>query len=176
MALLRQFGDASSVHGELAGAELEWNMNRQTRLMPALLVALIRDEPYGGGHQGPHYAAQAVATKSLGIGRDSPRVGAEIAWTHTVRPAENERRGRWFAGLVTSRLVGPRTALVVDLVHQQQSDSGRTSNYLDVGINRVIGQSLTLSGGLGPGLVEDAVSVRVFAGIKWTIKGVLPWH
>lgn len=176
VAPLRQFGDASSVHGGLAGAELEWNVNRQTRLMPALLVALIRDEPYGGGHQGPHYAVQAVATKSLGIGPDAPRVGAEIAWTHTVRPATDERRGRWLAGLVASRLVGQRTALVVDLVRQQQSRSGRTSNYLDAGINHVLGQSLTMSGGLGPGLVDDAISFRVFLGIKWTIQGVLPWR
>lgn len=177
IAPLRQFGDASSVHGGLAGTELEWNINRQTRLMPAFLLALIRDEPYGGGHQGPHEAVQAIATKSLGAGRDAPRVGAEIAWTHTVRPAMNERHGRWLAGLVTSRLIGSRTALVVDLVHQQQSSCRRTSTYLDTGINHVVGQSLTLSAGLGPGLIEgDAISVRVFAGIKWTIKGMLPWR
>lgn len=176
VAPLRQFGDTSSVHGGLAGTELEWNINRQTRVMPALLVALIRDEPYGGGHQGPYYAVQAVATKSLGSGREAPRMGAEVAWAHTVRAASSERRQRWLAGLVASRLVGRQTAMVVDVVYQQQTSRKRTSNYLDVGINHVLGKSLTLSGGLGPGLVEDGISFRVFAGIKWTIEGVLPWH
>ncbi|WP_240759892.1 hypothetical protein [Lichenicoccus roseus] len=176
LAPFRQLGDASSVHGNLAGAELEWNLNQQSRHIPAFLLALIRDEPYGGGHQGPHYAVQGVATKSLGGRREAPRLGVEVAWTHTVGAATDERHGRWLAGIVWSRLLDRRTALVADLVYQQQNRRGHESDYLDVGFNRIVGRSLTLSAGLGPGLAQDAAAVRVFAGIKWTIKDALPWQ
>ncbi len=176
LAPLRQYGDASSVHGGLVGMELEWNVNRQTRVVPAFLIALIRQQPYGGGHQGPHEAIQLVATKSLGAGRAAPRLGMEIAWTHSAGVTERERPRRWLAGLVTSRLIGPKTALVLDLVRQQQDRRDQTSTFLDAGVNHVIGRSMTLSGGLGPGLVKDVVSVRVFAGIKWTFKDALSWQ
>ena len=88
-----QLGDASSMHGNFAGAKLEWNLNRQKQHIPAFLLVSIRDASYGGGHQGPHYEVQGVAIRSLGNGRDAPRLGVEVAWTHMVWAATDERNG-----------------------------------------------------------------------------------
>ncbi|WP_231290066.1 hypothetical protein [Komagataeibacter europaeus] len=171
-APVRQFGDASSVHGNLAGAEVEWNFRQQGRYVPAMLISLIRQEPYGGGHQGPRDSVQFVATKSLGRSRQAPRVGIEIAWTRSFRVRPDERPKRWMVGMVSSHLIGPRTALVADVVRQQQTRQRRLSSFVDIGFNHILEPAVTISGGLGGGVASDRGAVRVFIGLKWT-SGVI---
>ena len=150
---------------QLCRRGVKWSVNRQTRLMPALLVALIRNEPYAAARD-----RMTRFTQSLGTGRVTPRMGSEIVWTHTVRPATNERHRRWLACLVASRLVRSRAARVVDVVPQQQSGSGRTSNYLAGGIIRVAGQSLVPSAGLSGRSFGDCLRIPIVVLLHFDVR------
>ncbi|QEH97818.1 hypothetical protein FXF46_16120 (plasmid) [Gluconobacter thailandicus] len=69
-------------------------------------------------------------------------------------------------GMVGSHLIGPRTALVADVVRQQQTRQRRLSSFVYIGFNHILEPVVTVSGVVGGGVASDRGAVRVFIGLK----------
>ena len=165
----RQAGSSDSVHGQFAGFELEQEFTRQSRFRPALLVALIRDQPYGGGHDGPRTEVQGIATKFLGPDKASPRLTVEVAWLHLATPRFDERSHRFRAGIAWSHLVDRHSALVLDATFEQRDRPAADAEFIDLGVTHEIGQDVRLGLGVGPGLSAASPAARLFIGAAWTV-------
>jgi hypothetical protein len=167
-----RWGDSSrSGSGDL-DLDLKYNPNEQTAWAPALAVMVGHSHPHGGGTR-PGEAetfARLFATKWLGEGRTAPRLHLNATWYRAMDPAPTARRDRYDVGIAYTQLVGPRTALVVDLVRAQRERRGETQNILDVGFNHEVAEGLSLGGAVGVGLGTESPDFRAIVALRKSFR------
>lgn len=164
---LNEVGDTRSSRGGFGAAAVEYQLNDQTAYLPAILLEGAYRQPYSGSNSSEYHLI-GVATKFLGPSKQSPRLDLELNWGHVTHPVPGERRDRLSVGVAYSHLLTTRTAVVVDVVRQDQHFAGEDESFVDVGINDELSDAVLLGVGAGAGITQQGTAFRVFLGLKWT--------
>lgn len=164
---VNEVGDTRSSRGGVGAAAVEYQLNDQTAYLPAVLLEGAYRQPYCDSNSSEYHLI-GVATKFLGPSPQSPRLDLELNWAHVTHLIPGERRDRLAIGAAYSHLLTARTAVVFDVVRQEQHAAGADASYLDIGINDELSDAAQIGVGAGAGVARQGAVFRVFLGLKWT--------
>jgi len=155
--------DAKSGDVEFGG---NWNFLSAEDWRPALTVSASVSLPYGYQNGSVESSVALLASMPLGDVAEAPYIHANVIWTHAFDNEDDERKDS-FAGILGLAMpVAVSTALLFDVVREQESEPHRVSNLLEVGIRHVLPGQLTLAGGVGVGFGNSETDFRVLIGIQ----------
>jgi hypothetical protein len=157
--------DAKSGEFEFGG---KWGFLPARDWRPALALSGGVSVPYGYAHSDTVETTLALlASQPLGgISERVPYVHANLLWTHAFNRDEDARLNRFAGALGISLPVSTSTALVLDLVHEQEDDKGRISNLVEVGVRQALPGKIILTAGAGAGFGGSATDFRLLIGLQ----------
>jgi len=161
------FGSADRVGSGDVRAQLMHRLTDERGARPALAASVQADLPTGTRSSGVDTELRLIATRSIGTRSGGPQAHANLGWLHNASPAPDERADRLRAILGWSTSLDPRTAIVADLVREQQRTRGATASIAELGMRREMWRAAMLSVGAGVGRGgESAPRWRLVAGFE----------
>ena len=136
--------------------------------LPSMAVKGEVELPTGVGSDGVDFTLRYVATKTLTHAAPQDRLHLNLAWTHNTAAASDERHNFFSAVLGYSRKLDEETAVLADVVREQQEEDGADATIVEAGLIRQLTENVTLSGGLGFGLGEDSPDFRATFGFQYS--------
>lgn len=156
--------DARSGEVELGG---KWNLLQPQDGLPALTLDGSAEAPFGLDNGGTYTTTLALlASKPLGSGADAPYLHANLFWTHAYHRGEQERANRFGAILGVAAPVAESTALVVDVLHEQDDAKGSITNLAELGIRQRLPGDAVIGLGAGFGFGGSTTDFRVLLGVQ----------
>lgn len=156
----------STGNGDLR-LQLMRQLHEETTLLPAFAAFLRLDVPTGHDSRGLDTTVRLAATKTLGAEPDTHQLHVNVVWTRNAAPGVDERTQvrRLLVGYST--LLGERTALVGDLIREEERSRGALGTIVELGLRRELSRETTLSLGVGTGRGSPEVSRwRLMAGLE----------
>jgi hypothetical protein len=148
---------------ELGG---KWNFLTVEDWRPALAVSANISLPYGYQNDSVESTLALLASIPLGDVAEAPYIHANVIWSHTFDADEDDRKDR-FAGIFGLALpVSSSTALLLDVVREQETERHRVNNLLELGIRHVLPGKWALAAGAGVGVGNSETDLRVLFGIQ----------
>ncbi|MEO8713575.1 MAG: hypothetical protein ABI369_01030 [Acetobacteraceae bacterium] len=163
-------GDQSGANQGAGTIAAFYQINDNTKYVPAFAVEAEYATPYGPGHTTAEYTFQAIATKYLGTSDKAPRLDVNVFWTHRPQPGLGTRSDQLEIGAAYSMLIRDDTALVVDYVHGAKPAARQVENIVDVGFRHEISKTLAVSIGAGAGIAQQSPAYRVLFSIQKTFS------
>jgi hypothetical protein len=158
-------GDAEGTKQGTSEFGAKWNFLSQGDLLPALAVEASFAVPFGYQNDSPETTLKLSASKALARGRQTPWVYADLLWAHAFN-REPDARANLFAGVLGFAMpIASSTALMFDLLHEQESDKGRITNLVEIGLRHDIGGVL-VGLGVGAGFGGSITDFRASLGIQ----------
>jgi hypothetical protein len=155
--------DAKSGEVEFGGT---WNFLSAHDWRPALALSAGVSLPYGYRNDSAESSVALLASMPLGDVAEAPYLHANFIWTHSFKIEEEERTDR-FAGILGLAVpLVSTTALILDVVREQESERRRVSNLVELGIRQALPGKLTLAGGVGVGVGNTDTDFRVLIGLQ----------
>ena len=129
---------------------------------PAFAASVQAELPSGHDSRGVDTTLKLIATRSIRPGDDrSPRLHANVAWTHNAAPLEDERRSAWKAVAGYSHPLDDKTVLVADFVRERSVEQGQRSNVIEGGWLHEVRDSTTVGVAVGAGLGQQSPRARL---------------
>jgi hypothetical protein len=145
----------------------KWNLLAPQELLPALTLSVGAAAPYGFNNGGTYETTLALlASKPLGSGVDAPYLHANFFWTHAYHRGEDDRLNRVGAILGIAAPVAESTAVVVDLLHEQDDAKGGITNLAEIGLRQRLPGDAVIGIGTGVGFGGSTTDFRVLLGIQ----------
>lgn len=162
-----EFGSAVDEEG-LRNVGLEWlyTVVTESKLIPGTGLSAKADFPTGNGPEGVDTTLKFIATKAVFRSTLLQRVYYNLAWTHNDEPKAMERDSGFKHVVGYGMRLGPDTFLLADYIHEEEIESGRTSNIAEVGLRRMITPLLVMGVGAGFGLDDESPDFRIRFGIQ----------
>jgi hypothetical protein len=155
--------EAKSGDVELGG---KWNFLTVEDWRPALAVSANVSLPYGYQNNSVESTVALLASLPLGDVAEAPYIHANFIWSHTFDADEDDRKDR-FAGILGLAMpVSTSTAVLLDVVREQEPERHRVNNLLEMGIRHVLPGQLTLAAGAGVGVGNSETELRLLIGIQ----------
>jgi hypothetical protein len=159
-------GDAAEVKNgelELGG---KWNFLAQGDVIPALTLSASVSVPYGYQNDSPETTLGLLASKALGSGDNAPYLHANLFWIHAYNRDEDARANRYAAVLGLAVPVTSSTALMFDVVHEQDDDKGRIVNLVELGLRQLLPGGFVVGVGAGAGFGGSVTDFRALLGLQ----------
>lgn len=136
--------------------------------LPSMAVQGEFELPTGINSDGLDFTLRYIATKTLTHDDAQDRLHLNVAWTHNTAAAGDERHNFFSAVLGYSRKLNDETAVVADIVREQDEQEGQDATILEAGVIRQLTENVTISGGLGFGLGEESPDFRATFGFQYS--------
>lgn len=143
------------------GLEAFYNFNNESLRLPAFAVSARADLPTGRDSRGVDTTFKFIATKTLGAGQKLQRLHLNLIYRNNAKAQASERSGRYGAILGYSQRLNADTIGILDFVHEQELEKGKTSNILEAGLRRQVTPLRTLAIGAGMGIGKDSPNFRI---------------
>jgi hypothetical protein len=145
----------------------KWNLSSPQELLPALTLSASVAAPFGFDNGGTWETTIALlASKPLGNGADAPYLHANLFWTHAYDRGEDDRANRFGAILGLAAPVAESTAIVVDVLHEQDEAKGAITNLAELGVRQLLPGDAVLGLGAGVGFGGSTTDFRVLLGVQ----------
>jgi hypothetical protein len=149
---------------ELGG---KWNLLLPRGLLPALTLGGSVAAPFGLDNGGTYETTLALlASQPLGSGADAPYLHANLFWTHAYHRGEDDRADRFGAVLGLAAPIAESTALVIDVLHEQDEAEGAITNLAELGLRHRLPGDATIGLGAGVGFGGSTTDFRLLLGIQ----------
>jgi hypothetical protein len=148
-----------------------YNLNRETRWLPAFAVSTEVNAPVGPGGHGWDLQLWGIASKTVDSGPAQRRLHLNLVWMHHFDPTGDERQDRYRVTLGYSQLLEQRTALVANILRQTQERGERPATIIEAGLRHQISQNVTLGGALGTGIGRDSPRFRAIVSVQFSLGG-----
>jgi hypothetical protein len=160
LALPYRFGEIEPDGFQAVRAELLYNLNQETLVLPSLSLAAELDLPVGNDAHGVDTTAKAILTKTVPFTELFQQVHLNFEWTvnDDVRPGERSRGWRGAAGY--SVRLGPQTLGILDAVHEARLERGERETLAELGLRHQLTPLTVLSFGVGAGLTSESPGIR----------------
>jgi hypothetical protein len=154
-------------HGDNLQTGLKYNFLRESDFVPALAVEEDIDFPTAEKAAGLDLTTQFFLTKHI-----LPQYGVTAFylngnWTNFGRTGFDDRRNAFMGATGFSHSLSRHTALVADLVVQQEDEKDKNDKLAEIGLRQFINKDLILSFGTGTGLNKDAPDFEFNAGLEY---------
>jgi hypothetical protein len=145
----------------------KWNFLAPQDLLPALSLSASAAAPYGFDNGGTYETTLALlASKPLGSGVDAPYLHANLSWTHAYNRGEDDRLNRFGGILGLAVPVAESTAIVVDVLHEQDDAKGAITNLAEIGVRQRLPGDAVIALGTGVGFGGSTTDFRVLLGVQ----------
>jgi len=158
-------GSAVDNHGGDLGAEILYNFIEEDE-MPAVSFAERLNLPTGDGSAGIETVTRLLASKHIFDSFGQNAIHANLGWTHYTAVTDEERRNSFMAVIGASHGFGEHTALVADLVREQEPEKHQTDNLAELGLRQELAKDFLVSIGGGVGIGEDSPAFRTTLGVQ----------
>jgi hypothetical protein len=159
-------GDAEETKQGVTEFGAKWNFLSQGDLLPALAVEASYAVPFGYQNDSPETTLKLSASKAMVRGEHAPWIYADLFWGHAFN-RDTDARANLFGGVLGFAMpIASSTALMFDLVHEQESDKGRITNLVEVGLRHDIGGGVLMGLGVGAGFGGSVTDFRASLGIQ----------
>lgn len=147
--------------------ELLYNLNQETRTLPAFSVAGLLEFPTNDDAHGTDPGIELLATKTLPGTWRNHRVHANFLYQANDDVQAGQRGGRYKAVLGYSVVVTNELVFVADLVREQTMEEDEEHNLAEVGLRYQLTPRTVLSGGLGFGFGDESPDTRATFGLQF---------
>jgi hypothetical protein len=154
-------------HGDNIQTGLKYNFLPETNQLPGLSVEQDINFPTAEDAAGLQLTTQFFLTKHI-----LPQYGTTAFylngnWTRFSHIDSDDRRNAFFGAVGFSHSITRHTAIVADLVEQQEAEKNKNDTLAEIGLRRFINKDLILSFGTGTGLNRDAPDFEFNAGLEY---------
>jgi hypothetical protein len=168
LGLFYAFGNVEPAKTGEAEFSLKWSALRQQGLRPALTVLGGISAPFGPGHEPSETALGLLVAQPLARGADTPVLHGNILWFHALDQGENERSNRYAASVALAVPVARKTGVFVGYAREQDSEPGKASQLIELGVRQKLGGGFILAGGAGIGVGDSDTDFRCLFGLQKT--------
>jgi len=144
----------------------KWNFLPLQGLRPAITLSASVGVPYGYNNGSVDTTLTLYASQPLGSGADVPVLHANLSWVHAYDRDEDSRANRFIGVLGVAVPVAASTALVTDLVHEQQDEKGKVNRLVELGVRQVLPHDMVLGAGVGAGFGNSSTRFRALVGVQ----------
>lgn len=153
-------------------AEILYNLNQETLVLPAFALVGALDAPSGRDAEGERNhgvdpIVRGFLTKTLPGSTYWHRVHVNGSYQFNTDRQSEERKGHYTLAAGYSFRLTAGAIGVFDYVRQQQRKKGAVQNFLELGVRTMVNPLLVLSAGLSVGVGEQSSPVRVTAGVQY---------
>lgn len=146
--------------------EFLYNLNQETRVLPAFAVGALAEFPTNDDAHGTDPGVELVATKTLPGTWHSHRVHLNLLYQANDEVQPGERGGRYMAVFGYSVILTNEMLLVADIVREQTMEEDEEHNLAEVGLRYQLTPRSILSGGLGFGFGDESPDTRATFGLQ----------
>ncbi|TPG57723.1 hypothetical protein EAH89_09845 [Roseomonas nepalensis] len=150
--------------GEVSAGAL-YNLNRETRWLPAFAVAVDASAPVGPGDRATQLQFTGVASRTIDPAGNK-RLHLNASWITRFAPSEDERHNRYRVVAGYSQRLGNDTALILDYVRERQERRERDANVIEIGFRQRLSEGVTLGFGGGAGIGRDSPRYRALLSLE----------
>jgi hypothetical protein len=157
--------DTGTASGRNAGfllGDVLVQLNRQTRLLPAMAVDVFYSAPFGAGRKSTATTVRAIASKYLGSSETAPRLHLNLTAYRLTQPDGGDRRNQLQLAFGGSAPVTGKDAIVADIVYGNAEQVRRSETFVELGYSRDLPEDWTFQIGVGRQVAGGANAVRVF--------------
>lgn len=144
----------------------KWNLLPLQGLRPAVTLGASVGVPYGYNNGPVNTALTLYVSQPLGSSADAPFLHANVSWVHAYDREEDDRANRFVGVLGVAVPVAASTALVTDLVHEQQDEKGKVNRLVELGVRQVLPHDMVLGAGVGAGFGNSSTRFRALVGLQ----------
>lgn len=162
-----EYGSAPEETG-LRNVGLEWlyTFFTESHWIPGAGFSARADFPTGNGSEGVDTTLKFLAVKTLGETTLLQRLYYNLAWTHNAEAQAGEREDGFTQIIGYGVRIAPSAFFLADYVHEEEIESGLTSNIAEAGLRYMMTPLLVLATGVGFGLDEDSPDFRLRFGLQ----------
>lgn len=156
-------GDRANQGQVSAGAF--YNINRETRWLPAFALGIDASTPLGPGDRATQLQVRGIATRTIDTAGHK-RLHLNAAWITRFAPSAEERHNQYRVVVGYSQLLSPDTALILDYVRERQEFGERDANIVEVGFRHRLSERITMGFGGGAGIGRDSPRYRALFSLE----------
>jgi hypothetical protein len=147
--------------------QARWNLLTPQGWLPALTLSGSASVPFGFNNGGTYETTVAlIASQPLGSGTYAPYLHANLFWTHAIDRGEDDRLNRFGGVLGLAMPIAESTALVADVLHEQDDAKGAITNVAEIGVRQNLPGDVVLGLGTGVGFGGSTTEFRLLVGVQ----------
>lgn len=151
--------------------ELLYNLNQETRTLPAVTLGGTFVTPTGEYNEGLDSRAEFIASKTLPGTWELHRFHVNAGYYFNDDPGDTERDGAYNVLLGYEARINNPLVLVADVFREQQLEEDLSINLVEVGVRYRLTPYALLTAGVGTGFGADSPEFRGTTGIQVELFG-----
>lgn len=146
----------------------QYQFNESSTLTPMIAINPVFTFPTGKGSRGEDFEYKVIVTEDIIGTSENPIVQFHLNFRHSYndRPDDNERTNRFMYTIGMSNKLYEQTALIIDIVLEEEIKNHKTSNKLEMGVHHDLGGKFQLGTALAAGFGQDSPSWAANVGIE----------
>lgn len=137
---------------------------QETGVLPTISTGARLGQGFGDAAGDTSGAISLLASKRLKLSERAPVWHLNLGWEHVFDSAADEKRNRRLLALGVSQVLGPRWAVLADLVWEDLPQQGEAATLLEAGARYQLSKEAVISAGLGIGLDSESPDLRLAFG------------
>ncbi len=146
--------------------ELLYNLNQETRSLPAFTVDGALITPTGEYNEGLDSKAELLITKTVPGTWSLHRIHLNGSYYFNDDPGDTERNGAYEAIIGYEARLNNPFVLIADVVRREELEKGLTDNVVEVGLRYRLAPYAILAAGIGKGFGADAPDFVATTGVQ----------